>query len=156
MPASDERFGQKALITAGFAGGGGGSLVGAAAASDASPATDTTARSAMSLRGMRDPPESRRRFDSPARRAETQHAYPGGVERRQRRRRRSRRGVWIGVALVTAGAGAFAVAVVLLSGASLVEDGSALARVRTQLFSGRIASVRAFAPDGTAIPLAVR
>ncbi len=48
------------------------------------------------------------------------------------------------------------VAVLLLSGASLVGDDSALARVRTQLFSGRIASVRAFAPDGTAIPLAVR
>ena len=42
-----------------------------------------------------------------------------------------------------------------MSGASLVDDGSALARVRTQLFAGRIASVRAFAPDGTAIPLAV-
>ena len=43
----------------------------------------------------------------------------------------------------------------LLSGASLVEDGSALARVRTELFAGQVASVRAFAPDGTAIPLAV-
>jgi peptidoglycan hydrolase-like protein with peptidoglycan-binding domain len=77
------------------------------------------------------------------------------VERRQRRRRRSRRGVWIGVALVTAAAAAFAIAVVLLSGASLTEDGFALARVHTQLFAGRVASVRAFAPDGTAIPLAV-
>jgi hypothetical protein len=42
-----------------------------------------------------------------------------------------------------------------LSGASLVEDSSALARVRTELFAGRIATVRAFAPDGTAIPLTV-
>jgi peptidoglycan hydrolase-like protein with peptidoglycan-binding domain len=53
-------------------------------------------------------------------------------------------------------AAAFAAAVALLSGASLVEDGSALARVKTELFAGRIASVRAFAQDGTAIPLAVR
>ena len=44
---------------------------------------------------------------------------------------------------------AFAAAVVLLSGATLTEDGSALARVKTQLFAGRIASVHAFAPDGT-------
>jgi hypothetical protein len=81
-------------------------------------------------------------------------AYPDGVVR-QRRRRRSRRGVWIGVALVAVAAAAFATAVVLLSGASLVEDGSALARVKTELFAGRIASVRAFAPNGSAIPLAV-
>jgi peptidoglycan hydrolase-like protein with peptidoglycan-binding domain len=52
-------------------------------------------------------------------------------------------------------AAAFAAAVLLLSGASLAEDGSALARVRTQVFAGRIASVSAFAPDGTAIPLVV-
>jgi L,D-transpeptidase catalytic domain/Putative peptidoglycan binding domain len=45
--------------------------------------------------------------------------------------------------------------VFFLSGASLVEDGSALARVKTELFAGRIASVRAFEPDGTAIPLSV-
>jgi hypothetical protein len=50
-------------------------------------------------------------------------------------------------------AGAFAAAVVLLSGASLAGDDTALARVRLQLFAGRVASVRAFAPDGTAIPL---
>jgi hypothetical protein len=77
------------------------------------------------------------------------------VERRHRRRRRSRRGVFVGAALVGAAAAAFVIAVVLLSGASLVEDGSALARVKTELFAGRIASVRAFAPDGTTIPLAV-
>ena len=52
-------------------------------------------------------------------------------------------------------AAAFAASVVLLSGASLGEDDSALARVHTELFAGRVASVRAFAPDGTAIPLAV-
>jgi peptidoglycan hydrolase-like protein with peptidoglycan-binding domain len=46
------------------------------------------------------------------------------------------------------------VAVILLSGASLAGDSSALARVRLQLFAGHIASVRAFAPDGSAIPLA--
>jgi hypothetical protein len=74
---------------------------------------------------------------------------------RRRRTRRSRRGVWIAVALVTVSAGAFAAAVALLSGASLVGDSSALGRVRLQLFAGRIASVRAFAPDGAAIPLAV-
>ena len=50
-------------------------------------------------------------------------------------------------------AGAFAAAVGLLSGASLAGDDTALARVRLQLFAGRIVSVRAFAPDGTAIPL---
>jgi hypothetical protein len=77
------------------------------------------------------------------------------VERRHRRRRRSRRGVFVGAALVGAAAAAFVIAVVLLSGASLVEDGSALARVKTELFAGRIASVRAFAPDGATIPLAV-
>src|SRR3954454_15543265 len=93
-------------------------------------------------------------LDSPARRLEAQHAYPAGVTR-QRRRRRSRRGVWIGVALVVVLATAFAAAFLLLSGASLAEDGSALARVKTELFAGRIASVRAFAPDGTAIPLAM-
>jgi hypothetical protein len=81
-------------------------------------------------------------------------AYPGGVVR-QRRRRRSRRGVFAGVALSAVAAAAFATAVFLWSGASLVEDGSALARVQTDLFAGRIASVHAFAPDGTAIPLAV-
>ncbi|HST15722.1 MAG TPA: L,D-transpeptidase family protein [Gaiellaceae bacterium] len=72
---------------------------------------------------------------------------------RRRRTRRSRRGVWIAVALVLVAAGAFAAAVVLLSGASLAGDDTALARVRLQLFAGRVASVRAFAPDGTAIPL---
>jgi hypothetical protein len=74
---------------------------------------------------------------------------------RQRRRRRSRRGVWIAIALVTALAGGIAAAVALLAGASLAEDSSALARVHLQLFAGRIASVHAFAPDGTAIPLTV-
>ena len=77
------------------------------------------------------------------------------MERRKRRQRRSRRGVWIAIALVTVTAGAFAAAVALLSGASLGEDSSALARVHLQLFAGRVASVRAFAPDGTAIPLTV-
>ena len=77
------------------------------------------------------------------------------MERRKRRQRRSRRGVWIAIALVTAAAGAFAAAVALLSGASLGEDSTALARVHLQLFAGRVASVRAFAPDGTAIPLTV-
>src|SRR4051794_6401278 len=141
-------------MTAGFSGGGGGSLVGAAEASDATPATDTTTRSARSLRDMRSPPNVDGWLDSPARRLEVQHAYPAGVVR-QRRRRRSRGGVWIGVALVVVLAAAFAASVLLLSGASLAEDGSALARVRTELFAGRIASVRAFAPDGTAIPLVV-
>jgi peptidoglycan hydrolase-like protein with peptidoglycan-binding domain len=46
-------------------------------------------------------------------------------------------------------------AVLLRSGASLDADGSALARVQLQLFAGRIQSVHAFAPDGTAIPLTV-
>jgi hypothetical protein len=78
----------------------------------------------------------------------------GGMAGR-RRTRRSRRGVWIAFALVLVFAGAFAAAVALRSGASLVGDSSALARVRLQLFAGRIASVRAFAPDGTAIPLLV-
>ncbi len=73
---------------------------------------------------------------------------------RRSNQRRSRRGVWVVVALVVVLAGAFAAAVILLSGASLAGDDSALARVRLQLFAGRIASVRAFAPDGTAIPLA--
>jgi L,D-transpeptidase catalytic domain len=50
---------------------------------------------------------------------------------------------------------AFAAAVALLSGASLVGDSSALARVRLQLFAGRVASVRAFAPNGIAIPVTV-
>src|SRR5215467_3386349 len=81
-------------------------------------------------------------------------AYPGGVARRYRRRR-SRRGFWIGVAVAALLAAAFVASVLLLSGASLAEDGSALARVQTELFAGRIASVRAFAPDGTAIPLVV-
>jgi peptidoglycan hydrolase-like protein with peptidoglycan-binding domain len=61
----------------------------------------------------------------------------------------------IGFALVALLAAAFAAAVALLSGASLTEDGSALARVHTELFAGRVASVRAFAPDGRAIPLTV-
>jgi hypothetical protein len=60
------------------------------------------------------------------------------------------------LALVAVAAGAFASAVLLLSGASLGADDSALARVHTGLFAGRVASVRAFAPDGSAIPLAVR
>ncbi|MGN6797081.1 MAG: L,D-transpeptidase family protein [Gaiellaceae bacterium] len=78
------------------------------------------------------------------------------MERRQRRRRRSRRGVWIVLALVAVAAAAFVLAVLLFSGASLGADDSALARVRTELFAGRIASVRAFAPGGKSIPLAVR
>ena len=52
-------------------------------------------------------------------------------------------------------AAAFAASVALLSGASLVGDDSALARVRTQLFAGHVESVRAFAPDGRAIPVVV-
>ena len=46
-------------------------------------------------------------------------------------------------------------AVLLGSGASLAEDDSALARVDLQLFAGHVDGVRAFAPDGTAIPLTV-
>ena len=52
-------------------------------------------------------------------------------------------------------AAAFAAAVALLSGASLVGDDTALARVRTQLFAGRVERVRAFAPDGRAIAVVV-
>ena len=52
-------------------------------------------------------------------------------------------------------AAAFAAAVALLSGASLVGDDTALARVRTQLFAGHVESVRAFAPDGRAIAVVV-
>ena len=64
-------------------------------------------------------------------------------------------GVWVVVFVAVAAVAAFAAAVVFLSGASLSEDDTALARVKTELFAGRIASVRAFAPDGTAIPLTV-
>jgi peptidoglycan hydrolase-like protein with peptidoglycan-binding domain len=64
-------------------------------------------------------------------------------------------GVWVVVFVVVAAVAAFAAAVVFLSGASLSEDDTALARVKTELFAGRIASVRAFAPDGSAIPLTV-
>ena len=78
------------------------------------------------------------------------------MERRRRRRRRSRRGVWIAVALVLVLGGAFAAAVLLRSGASLAGDGSALARIHLQLFAGRVETVRAFAPDGTAVPVVVR
>src|SRR4029077_21221428 len=49
----------------------------------------------------------------------------------------------------------FATATYLLSGARLTEDSSALARVRLQLFAGTLASVRASAPDGSAVPLEV-
>jgi hypothetical protein len=59
-------------------------------------------------------------------------------------------GVVVVVALVAAGA------VYFWSGAKLVEDPSALAKVELQPFAGSIARIRAAGPDGAAIPLAVR
>jgi hypothetical protein len=53
-------------------------------------------------------------------------------------------------------AAGIAAAVYLLSGATLAGDPSALARVRLQRFAGSLASVRAFAADGTPVPIAVR
>jgi peptidoglycan hydrolase-like protein with peptidoglycan-binding domain len=50
---------------------------------------------------------------------------------------------------------AFAAATYFLSGASLTEDSSALARVRLQFFAGKLESVRASAPDGKAVPMVV-
>ncbi|MGZ4335228.1 MAG: L,D-transpeptidase family protein [Gaiellaceae bacterium] len=78
------------------------------------------------------------------------------MARRRVRKRRSRRGVWVAVALAAAVAAAFVASVFLLSGARLAGDRSELARVRLQLFAGRIASVRAYAPDGTPVRLDVR
>jgi peptidoglycan hydrolase-like protein with peptidoglycan-binding domain len=49
-----------------------------------------------------------------------------------------------------------AAAVVWWSGASLAADSVALARVEVQPVGGSLVSARAFAPDGTAIPLSVR
>jgi hypothetical protein len=75
---------------------------------------------------------------------------------RRRRRRGVRRSIWFVVAVIPIAAVALAVAVVWWSGASLVEDATALARVELQPLAGSLASARAFEPDGTRIPLTVR
>ena len=80
----------------------------------------------------------------------------GHVGGRRGPRRRSRRRIWIALACVALCAAGAAAAVYLLSGATLAGDPSALARVRLQPFAGSLAEVRAFAPDGTAVPITVR
>ena len=60
--------------------------------------------------------------------------------------------LWAGLALIVVLAGG-AVFVWSLSGARLVADNSALARIELQPFGGSLVSVRAEGPDGHAIPL---
>lgn len=74
----------------------------------------------------------------------------------RRRRPASRRPLWIASALVVAAGLVLAAAVVWWSGATLVVDGTALARVDVQPLGGSLVSARASAPDGTRIPLSVR
>ena len=50
---------------------------------------------------------------------------------------------------------AFALAVLLLSGATLSRDPTALARVSVQLFGGKVRHVSAYSPSGHEIPISV-
>src|SRR5438477_3409417 len=76
-----------------------------------------------------------------------------GVGRRQRRA--ARRLIWLFLGLTAVGLG-LAVSVIGWSGARLVEDASALARVEVQPLGGSLLSARAFGADGRRLPLSVR
>ena len=73
----------------------------------------------------------------------------------RRRRRHARRWFFVCLGVVAAAAVALAVAVVWWSGATLALDRVALARVELQPLGGSLISARAFAPDGSRIPLSV-
>jgi hypothetical protein len=80
---------------------------------------------------------------------------PGLLGVGRRPRRAARRLVWLFAGLAaTVGLG-LAVLVIGWSGATLVEDASALARVEVQPLGGSLLSARAFGPDGSPIPLSV-
>ena len=74
---------------------------------------------------------------------------------RRRRRQVGGRAVWLVAGVIAAAAAALAVAVLWWSGATLALDRVALARVEVQPLGGSLISARAFAPDGTGIPLSV-
>jgi hypothetical protein len=78
---------------------------------------------------------------------------PRATERQGKGRRR-RWPVAVGVVVIVVAALAGS-AVFELSGAKLVNDPSALARVKVEPFGGKLVSARAVAPDGRALPLAV-
>lgn len=64
--------------------------------------------------------------------------------------------LWVIPAALLLALAAFAAAVFVWSGASLVTDPAALARVEVQPFGGTLERAKAFGPDGRAIPLAVK
>ena len=76
-----------------------------------------------------------------------------GVGRRPRRA--ARRLIWLLVGLAASVGLGLAVLVIGWSGATLVEDTSALARVEVQPLGGSLLSARAFGRDGKRIPLSV-
>ena len=76
--------------------------------------------------------------------------------RRPPRRRRGRRVLWLVLGAVVLAVAAVVAAVFAWSGIRLASDPTALARVDVQPFGGTLEQVRAFGPDGRAIPLAVR
>ncbi|HST17390.1 MAG TPA: L,D-transpeptidase family protein [Gaiellaceae bacterium] len=67
-----------------------------------------------------------------------------------------RRLFWVVAGCVLVAAGLIAAATYFFSGVSLAADKTALARVGLEPLAGSLESVRASAPDGTSIPLAVR
>jgi hypothetical protein len=83
------------------------------------------------------------------------YPFPPGRARRARRRVR-RRLLWAIPAVVVLALCGFVAAVLEWSGATLVADPSALARVEVQPFGGALVRARAFGPDGRAIALSVR
>ena len=76
-------------------------------------------------------------------------------ELRSPRRRRSR-ALWGFAAVIVVALAGLLAAVLVLSGASLTADATALARLQMQPFAGRLVGAHAFGPDGRPIPLVLR
>jgi peptidoglycan hydrolase-like protein with peptidoglycan-binding domain len=74
----------------------------------------------------------------------------------RRRGRGARRSIWVFAVVLAAGVLGLAAAVVWWSGAALVGDAVALARVEVQPLGGSLVSAHAFGPGGAPIPLSVQ
>ena len=73
----------------------------------------------------------------------------------RRRRRNGRRWLFTLVGLLATAALALGAGVLWWSGATLALDNQALARVEVQPLGGSLVSSKAFAPDGTPVPVSV-